>query len=173
MIRLLFIFFFLFCITLTCKPQNIDNIRREYYAALQDSKSADKLYTKLKSSKDLPPELLAYFGCAQALKARYSWNPYNKLLYLKDAKETLEDAVEKKPESLEIRFLRFSLEHYIPSFLGMSENLSADKKKIIQLIQSKQVGTVNEDLLKNLIAFMKSSKRCTSEELAILSKGTS
>jgi hypothetical protein len=150
--------------------QQLSAIRKEYYAATTDGREAEKLYVKLRQLKPSDPVLMAYYGSAQALKAKYSWNPYNKVSYLTEGRKTLRSAVAKSPENLEIRFLRYCLEYYLPAFLGMSDNLEADRKKIVYLIEKKQYGGIDEALLKNLISFLKQSKSCTSEELRVLAK---
>ena len=165
----LFCFFFSFEI----RAQELNEIRREYYEAVNSGTAADDFYNKLHKLQPSKPVLFAYYGSAQALKSRYSFNPYNKIKYLNEGRKTLARAVAKSPDDLEIRFLRFSLEHYIPAFLGMSDNLDIDRKKIILLIKKKQYGAVDKSLLKNLISFLKQTKRCTPRELHILAEAGS
>ena len=162
---MLFLVFFLFT---SCYGQQLSVLREEYYKAINDAKAADRLYEKLKQKSASDPVIMAYLGSSQALKARFSWNPYNKLSYLSQGLKTLGIAVSRSPENLEIRFLRFSLVHYLPAFLGYSNTLDADKKMIVELIRRERFGSMDSVLLKNLIGFMKETKRCTPGELAIL-----
>jgi hypothetical protein len=152
------------------RGQSIQNVRNKYYAAVNDSKASLSFYKSLKGRDLSNPLMLAYFGSAQALKARFAWNPYNKLSYLSEGLKTLKTAVSKSPDDLEIRFLRFTLVHYLPAFLGYGEILIDDRKKIVQLVSKKHFGSVDKILLKNLINFMESSKRCSEQEMAILEK---
>ena len=149
---------------------DIRKIRLEYNAAVNDEKKADEFYSKLEKMRPLDPLLLAYFGSAEAVKAKHALNPYSKLAYLKSGSKTLNLSVSKSPDNLEIRFLRFTLEHYVPKFLGYSKHLPEDKKKIIDLIAKRQFGEVDSSLLKNIISFMKESRRCTKAELEVLNK---
>ena len=162
----------LLCIS-SLHAQSISTIRKEYYEAINSSKATNHLYDKLVKIENADPLIMAYVGSAQALKARFSWNPYNKLSYLSDGLKTLEEAINKSPQNLEIRFLRFSLVHYLPGFLGYKETLEADKDVIVDLIRNKKFGLIDRSLLKNIIGFMKETRHCTKEELDILSKAVS
>ena len=158
-----------FLVTLS-NAQSLSTVRKEYYEAINSSKATNRLHDKLKKAPSNDPLFMAYLGSTQALKARFSWNPYNKLSYLSEGLKTLGEAVRKSPRNLEIRFLRFSLVHYLPSFLGYKNTLHADKKIIIELIHNKQFGAVDTALLKNIIEFMKETKHCTKDEIAILDR---
>ena len=149
---------------------DLNQVRQEYYSAVKDDKAADRFYKKLKSGDLSDPIILAYYGSAEALRAKHAINPYNKISFLKAGLKNLAKAVNARPESLEIRFLRFSLQHYLPSFLGMGKELDTDRKQIVKLVDRKQLGTVDTKLLKNIVSFMKESKRCNANEIAILDK---
>ncbi|MEJ6980628.1 hypothetical protein WG906_09225 [Pedobacter sp. P351] len=165
MVRLLFIMLFA---SATLNASDLPQIRKDYYSAVNDEKAADRFYQSLKSQNSSEPIVMAYFGSAQAIRARHAFNPYNKISYLKSGLKTLEAAVSKSPDNLEIRFLRFSLEHYIPAFLGYSKHLEADKRKIIELAKQKKFGAMDKPLLLNLVGFMKETKRCSPLEIATL-----
>lgn len=169
LIKSAFLAMMLLCSTIA-SAQKLDSIRTDYYAAINNSKETDKLYQKLKENPASDPLILAYLGSVQALKARFSWNPYNKLNYLSEGLNTLKTAVAKSPDNLEIRFLRFSLVYYLPGFLGYGETLEPDKKKIIDLVQERKFGRIDKNLLKNMVDFMRKSNRCTPEELSLLEK---
>jgi hypothetical protein len=147
---------------------DLPDIRKDYYNAINNEKAAEKLYLNLKARNSSEPIILAYLGSAQAIRARHSFNPYNKVTYLKSGLKTLETAVKSSPQDLEIRFLRFSLEHYIPSFLGYSKHLETDRAKIIELAKQRKFGAMDKPLLVNLFNFMKETGRCSKQEIATL-----
>lgn len=152
--------------------QQLQDVRKNYYAAITNARAADSFYRRISALNHSDPLLLAYFGSAQALRARFSWNPYNKLSYLSDGIKTLKQAVQKDPDNLEIRFLRFSLVHYLPGFLGYGDTLEQDRRAIIELVKRKQFGQIEKDMLKNLVDFMKKSNRCGAQEIAILEQAS-
>lgn len=149
---------------------DIQKIRKDYIEAIKSESAANKLYDQLKVIKNPDPLITAYLGSAQAIRAKHAWNPVNKLNYLKEGCKTLDKAVAKNPNQLEIRFLRFSLQHYIPTFLGYSKDLNQDKAKIIELIQKHEIITLQLDktIMRDMIKFLINSKRCDEEEIAIL-----
>ena len=165
MLRLLVVLLFM---PVLSSAADLPQIRKEYYAAVNDVKAAEKFYDKLRKNNSQEPILMAYLGIAQAVKARHAINPYTKLSFLKSGMKSLNAAVLKSPDDLEIRFLRFTLEHHVPSFLGYSEHLESDKKKILQLSTQKKFGAMDKALLLNLVSFMKETKRCSSQEIATL-----
>lgn len=158
--------------TLSASPLNTDlpQIRKDYYAAVNSEKAADKFHQRLKNMGSDKPVIQAYYGSSQAIRARHAINPYNKMKFLSDGLKTLQLAVNNDPENLEIRFLRFSLQHYVPSFLGMSKELTMDKAKIVSLFKQKMFGTLDETMLKGIVSFMKESKRCSVSEIAVLDR---
>ena len=170
MIRLLVVFLFIPTLLIA---DDLPQIRKEYYAAVNNEKAAEKFYQSIKKADLSKPVILAYYGSAEAIRAKHAFNPYKKIVYLKSGLKTLQSAVGKSPDNLEIRFLRFSLEHYLPSFLGYSKHLETDRKKIVELCKQKKFGSMDKPLLKNLLAFMKESKRCSPAEIATLEQAIS
>src|SRR5688572_12419212 len=113
----------LYCFTISfgvCQASTTDddlaNIKKAMMLAIESPQVTDSLYTQL-SSRDSPsPLMLAYTGTLQALKAKHSWNPYQKIKYVARSQKTLEKALKIEPTNLEIRFMRFSIQHYTPAF---------------------------------------------------------
>ena len=166
MARLILLLIVLFPITMYANE--LPQIRKDFYLAIKNGAASEKFYNRLKEKKSSDPTIMAYFGTSQAIRAKHAFNPYNKITYLKSGIKTLETAISKSPENLEIRFLRFSLEHYIPSFLGFSKHLETDRKKIVELAMQKKFGSMDMPLLLNLVNFMKETKRCSPAEIVIL-----
>ena len=68
------------------------------------------------------------------------------------------------PHNIEIRFLRFSIEHNVPGFLGYNKNLATDRQEMINQLNDKNYGTANRPLTIQIIKFLINSKRCTPAE---------
>ncbi|TKB95707.1 hypothetical protein [Pedobacter cryophilus] len=151
---------------------DMKKIREDYIAAISNSEKADKLCSELTAIKNPDALILAYLGSAQAIKAKHAWNPVNKMSYLKQGFKTIDKAIAKDPNHLEVRFLRFSLQYYVPTFLGYSKNIDTDKDKIIDLLKKKEVASLKLDkkILKDMVNFMIDSKKCDEQEIAILRK---
>ena len=148
----------------------IREIKQAMIRSIESPEVTDSLYSALKSRNSSQPLIIAYIGTLEALKAKHSWNPYNKLKYVAQSQKTMQLAVNKSPEDIEIRFMRFSIQHYTPSFLGYSKDLNADRKMILKLFRNRSFGQADKALIKNIASFMIESKRCTAEELSLLKK---
>ncbi|OAQ42074.1 hypothetical protein A5893_02875 [Pedobacter psychrophilus] len=158
--------------TLFVQANNLDQIREDYIACITDSDKADKLCDQLAEVKNPSAVIMAYLGSVQAIKAKHAWNPVSKMSYLSKGFDTINKAVAKDPNQLEVRFLRFSLQYYVPSFLGYSNNLMTDKNIIVSILKNSHVSklNINEDILKNMVNFMIDSKKCSPQEIAVLKK---
>ncbi|MEO5912519.1 MAG: hypothetical protein ABIP95_16660 [Pelobium sp.] len=169
---ILFFILFFFAGYNVVKAYDIAKIRKDYVAAVKDSKKSEELYSYLSAIKNPDAIILAYLGSAEAIRAKHSWNPYHKMSFLNEGFKKLDAAVEKDPNQLEVRFLRFTLQHYVPDFLGHSKNIAQDKNKIINLLKNKNTGSLGaeKDLINNMIHFMIESKECNAHEITSLKK---
>ncbi|MGI4021183.1 MAG: hypothetical protein ACRYFA_06725 [Janthinobacterium lividum] len=169
---LLLLLFSLDCTTnsfsiVTPKP-DVSQIRKQMLRAINNSKVTDSLYNNLKITSKKTPLITAYFGALEALKAKDSWNPYNKVKFLNRSNTTVNQAVNSSPNDFEIRFIRFSIQLNLPKFLGLSKDLQADKNQILQQLKQKHYGSADKLFVQNIIKFMVDSKQCTAQEIAFL-----
>jgi hypothetical protein len=144
--------------------QHINTIRPQLTQALNSSKTTDSLYNALSNYKEQTPVINSYIATLEALKAKHTWNPYNKIKYINDSEKTFANAVAADPHNIEVRFMRFSVEQNIPSFLGYNKNLQADREEIIDQLKKNRYGTADKELAINIIQFLLASKRCTPAE---------
>ena len=139
-------------------------IRKQLIVALKSSKTTDSLYKSLDAVKNKTGLITGYIAALQALKAVHAWNPYNKIKYLNRSEKSFKQAVAVDPHNMEIRFMRFSVEHNVPGFLGYNKNLADDRKEIIHQLNKKNYTPADHDLVTTTIKFLLESKRCTPAE---------
>lgn len=151
-----------------CQKTDVMALRKDMLRAIKSPKVTDSLYNVLQTVNKKPPLVLGYFGGLEALKAKDSWNPYKKIKLLIASHKTMEQAVNASPNDMEIKFLRFSIEFYLPGFLGLSKDMVSDKNMIIHQLKLKNYGSADKDYVKNIIKFMIDSKQCTAQEVAFL-----
>jgi hypothetical protein len=140
---------------------NLRHIRSLLVVCMNNSKTTDSLYKSLSAVKPRTGVITAYLGTLSACKAKLSWNPYMKVKHLNNAEATYKTAINADPHNIEIRFLRFSVEHNVPGFLGFNKDLTTDRDEIITQLDKKNYGTADKDLTIAIIKFLLQSKRCT------------
>jgi hypothetical protein len=149
---------------------NLHVIRKLLVSAINSGKVTDSLYRDLGAIKNRPALINGYMATLEALKAKHTWNPYFKIKYLNNAEKTFKNAVTGDPHNIEIRFMRFSVEHNVPGFLGYTKNLVADREEIITQLDRKHYLSADAALVKTIITFLLDSKRCTPTEQSKLSQ---
>ncbi|QHT66525.1 hypothetical protein GXP67_07570 [Rhodocytophaga rosea] len=141
---------------------DMNTIRQEYIEAVNSDNKTDELLKKLSKTAGTEPLLIAYKGATEALKAKHAFNPYTKLSYLKKSNESLQQAIQLRPQDVEIRFLRFSIQHYLPAFLRSDKELQEDKSVIIEHLKDEGL---EKPLRQSIGKFMLESGRCTAQEV--------
>ena len=81
--------------------------------------------------------------------------------------KAIKKAVALAPDNFEIRFLRFSVQDKLPSYLGFSKELVVDKKIILQQIQSHRIN-VPATFKKDIKAVLLNSKTLSIAEKKII-----
>jgi hypothetical protein len=149
---------------------NIPLIRKQLVSAINSGKTTDSLYNSLGAIKNRTSLINGYMATLEALKAKHTWNPYYKVKYLNDAENSFKNAVANDPHNIEIRFMRFSVEHNVPGFLGYNKNLDADRVEMIRQLEKKNYALADDKLVKTIITFLLDSKRCTPAEQSHLTQ---
>lgn len=174
MFKIRFLSFLLLLSVNLCYAQlsskEIIGLKSDLVKAVDDVKLTESLLVKLNKLSNKSALVTAYIGTLEALKAKHAWNPYNKIKYVKVSMQTMQQAINMDKDNMEIRFMRFSIQHYTPSFLGFSKELALDRKEIVKHYQNGSFGVADQTLVKNVAKFMVESNRCTPDEVKILKK---
>ena len=105
----------------------IPDLRLLFEKASKDEATCDRLAKHLASYKGEDQVVYAYKGATEGLRAKYAWSPYYKLKYIRNSAAIFTKTIKEDPDNAEIRFLRYSIEYYIPRYLNMSGHLQEDK----------------------------------------------
>jgi hypothetical protein len=109
------------------------------------------------------PILMAYRAAAEMTLANCVFNPWKKYAYFKNGKKDLDNAVIQKPDDIEIRYIRFLVQSYLPRILNYN-NIEEDKEFIIEsLILERQTSVLDANLT-FLTEQMILSEKVTTEE---------
>lgn len=102
-----------------------------------------------------------YKGANLMVSAKYVFNPIRKLNRFNKGKDLMEKALKKDPQGVELRYIRFTIQTNLPSFLGYSAQVNEDKEFLIN-----KLGTIADlDLKNRIVAYLITSKRCDESEL--------
>ena len=129
----------------------LDFVRKNYKKSISDKKICKEMIDHLEKNNNDAIEL-AYFGAFQTIWAKHSVNPIEKLRTFKKGKINIDKAIKQKPNELESRFIRYSIQKESPKFLGYKDNIDEDEK----LLQQNLNQVRNPELKEMIINILKS-----------------
>lgn len=105
---------------------DISIIRELYLSAYKSESNCNDLGKELKRTEKNTSILVeGYEGCFYFIKCQFINNPIERLISFNKGKELLESAIKQDPNSVELRFLRYSIQKNLPKFL-LYNNLEKD-----------------------------------------------
>ncbi len=162
------IFVLLFSIvefTICAQTLSRDQLRLHFLQASERKTALDSFLSKLENIDKKTPAEECYFGICNGICCQYDESNWSKFKHVVKAKNALNSAVEKDSKDPELRFMRFMLEHFLPSFLGFNKHIDEDIKVIFS---NPNFIDDNLALKKKVIEFMIWTKRCTPEQTKLL-----
>lgn len=167
-LKIIFAILFLFSYSITISATDIpQSLRYKLRLLLYDStKNKESLDSLLVITSDLrkninikdSPVVIAYCGIGEALLAKYTFFPWDKLIYLNKGLKLLDKAVNVDSNNLEIRFLRFTVLSNVPSFLGYSSEANYEADVLYNMLKSYEYKE-DSKLIENVVRFLIKSKR--------------
>ena len=168
LIKLPILLIFLTAIVYAAAPLNyekkaskseLSELRSIYYAGVENDEYIDSLKIIIdanfgKDHSNYSPIVLAYHAGISALKSKHAFWPFNKMSYLNEAMDIFEKAIERDPDNLEIRFMRFSILYYVPGILGYDYEEESDAKKLFNLLLKKDYSSVDYEIQFGMIEFL-------------------
>ena len=156
MIRWLFLFFIL--TAFNSSQLSLTEVRNAYEKSVYNEQTAVSLLNYLTSSNN--PTFLGYKGAVTIVMARHVMSPNKKLNYFKTGKNVLEQAIQKEPLNVELRFIRFSIQCNAPKFLDYHSNIYGDKVLLLKAVKAIK----DVDLKKRITKFLLNSSEVNNAE---------
>ena len=147
---------------------DVEQIRNLIFFSDFDLEKSIQVLTDIKASNLTGPLAKAYEGATEALVAKYSWYPWDKISHLKEGVKAIENAVLADENNIEIRFLRFYVENSIPSYLGYSKNIDSDKEVIMSNIANLNSLALAKEIAQFISGYMRNSGKCTEQEVILI-----
>lgn len=76
----------------------------------------------------------AYFYSASMMNTRFIHNPFKKMSEFNNFKNKFEDLISENFETVELHFIRYTIQKNIPKFIGYYKNIDADRKIVIDFL---------------------------------------
>lgn len=174
-----FCFFFIAQFTYSQKSSSViqskEFIRTLFYESIEDEAKNKQLLQKTSEGMkhgddDLHDFYLGYYGSALTLEGKHAFNPFTKFSKLREGLDTLSTVIMRNPKDLELRFLRFSVLHHIPSILGYSKERSQDLNVIYSLLVSHAEHDLPANIYQGIISFLIESGRLNDKQEKELEK---
>ncbi|MBE2278834.1 MAG: hypothetical protein IAE91_00445 [Ignavibacteriaceae bacterium] len=151
----------------------VSYIRKIFYEGVENedkAKELNKIISKNYKENVINSNyfLLGYLGASETLLAKHSGNPFTKIDYLQSGLAKIASALVLAPNSLEIRFMRFSILHHLPFFLGYGTEREEDQKVIYDLLLKKNYSELSKSVQKGIVEFMIESDRLNKNQVAQL-----
>jgi hypothetical protein len=131
---------------------SLSSIRLKFHNSTSSEKVCKDLIKQLEPYNEKNnPLLLGYKGGATMLMATHVVNPFSKLSYFKKGRISLEKAIQADKNNVELRFLRYTVQTNIPSFLGYGSHLEKDRIFLRESVN----GVKDNDLKKIITSYLK------------------
>ena len=112
--------------TWSLSPDQKEELRSDYTKFVSDKKLCKDWMNKLNAVDHKDAAEIAYSGALNAIWANHASSPFEKLSTFKKGKEQIERAVKMKPDDIEVRFVRYSIQKKAPSMLNYRANITED-----------------------------------------------
>ena len=145
----------------------LEELRPKYMKALHDYEEAPDVYELFEAVENPSAKLLAYRGALEAIMTKTTWNIFKKLSFLSDCQDTFNEAIAMAPNNIEVRFMRLSVEHEIPYYLGFSSHMKEDKEFVVKNINQFDPLKIDPEILVEILGFVNKSGRFTNEEILL------
>lgn len=111
--------------------------RKSVVSIFQDEESSRQMSGRFSGvDVSVNPLLMGYKGAVVMAIGRHSANPLTKLRTFNEGRALLDTAIVLDPQSVELRFLRLSIQVNVPRILGYSGQVTEDRAFIVRNLAS-------------------------------------
>ncbi|MEM6342759.1 MAG: hypothetical protein AAF927_02730 [Bacteroidota bacterium] len=143
----------------------LGELRQQYQLAVKQEEAAIALWQALENYDGPDAVTLAYKASARSLMAQHLWNPLEKLSQAKESMRLFRKAVRLDPKNLEVRFLRFAIQHSVPAILDIADERREDKAILIDRLGEYANYALSYEHVLSFLDFFKETGRFKRQEL--------
>jgi|SRR5690606_8129588 len=142
----------------------VSELRTYYQKASKCADTGERFHKMMARYEGNEPIIMGFKAVSEAVMAKHAWGPYNKLKHLRSSASLFKQAVERDPDNAELRFLRYTVEYYIPRYLNMSSHVEQDKKMVLNSIMKHPASGLDTETYKLMRDFMLSENHLNDAE---------
>lgn len=144
---------------------DLQTIRNDFNKGVKDEALCKNHLAVLEEQADSPLER-AYAAAFHMFMAKHTGNPFKKMRYFREGRDRLEDELALKPNDVEIRFIRLSIQYHIPDYLGYNDDIESDKVFVMNNLYKLSDSHVKAIIYK----YLEGANMYTDTELALLGR---
>ncbi len=145
----------------------LKSARKLFYQSVQSENKIDQAIDQFEriaqKDSDYVGVAQTYIGALTALRAKYSFWPYEKLQWARKGLSKMDQGIQKNPDNLEALFIHGSTCYHLPFFFKRADDAQWAFQKIIDLYPS-QNHQYEPQLLLNMIEFILSHAELSQED---------
>jgi len=108
-----------------------------------------------------------YLGALEAIKGKHSFWPHQKIAYVNQALDMMDDGLAQKPQDLEALFVYANINYNLPFFFGRKEQGRKSYRKIVQLLPESFSG-YDPPFIADMIGYLQQNLEWSQKDLAVL-----
>lgn len=143
-------FFLWFFACYSLQSQSLNEIRDMYVTSYESQEKSLHFFQLMENITSENFVILAYKGASKMIYAKYG---KNRTELLKEGKSIIENSVQEKPDNIEIRLIRLSVQKHLPKIIPYRKNIPEDKDFILKNIDKQDVRL--QKYIKDYIRFSK------------------
>ncbi|MDY7393862.1 hypothetical protein UMM65_01275 [Aureibaculum sp. 2210JD6-5] len=158
--------FYISLLLITVNP-SLSEIRELYTKSSDSEEVAKELYEKLENIKKTDDAtLVGYKAASLTVKAKHENKIKDKKAFFKEGATLLEYIITEKPNNIELRLIRLSIQENSPKILKYKSKIEEDKTFIYNQLPLLK----NKGLKEHIKGYVSKSNAFTTEEKTVISK---
>ncbi len=154
----------------TTYGQSLGEVRKRFHQAVLSQDSIADYHDFIVGVVDTSPTIKAYRAAGEAMLAQTLWNPLSKLAQVNRYEKLIQESIELDTGNLEIHFLRFAIEFYLPRFLMMSKHLEEDRDFIVANLWRCEQMNIDPEFERYITYFMNETGMLLPEQITVIKK---
>jgi hypothetical protein len=148
----------------TTEAYKVSELRNYYQKASKCAETGQAFHKFMARYDGKEPVILGFKAVSEAVMAKHAWSPYSKLKHLKNSAALFDQAVVMDSDNPELRFLRYTVEYYVPRYLNLSAHVQEDKTIVVNSLLKHPKSGLDPETYKLIRDFMLTGSHLSEAE---------